>query len=177
MKFLLIVFIAFLYICSTCVQGKVVHAIYRTYKLLPPPRYNPRQFVPRGPYRTYDRKKRYRSFLTNATVVASNWEATGITLFFSRKPGKNCTAVPAFHKAGYRRLYLGEIYNVTGYHFYNAYTFTDYCATQEGECLGKVEIQEYVDHKGDYFYDTRGSYTKNMDSGLSQMFSIANIKR
>ncbi|CAJ0601613.1 unnamed protein product [Cylicocyclus nassatus] len=47
MKFLLIFFLT-LYICSSCVQGKLVHAIYKTRKVSPPRRYNPRRFVPRG---------------------------------------------------------------------------------------------------------------------------------
>ncbi|VDN29403.1 unnamed protein product, partial [Cylicostephanus goldi] len=112
----------------------------------------------------YNRKGGYSFFVTNTTVAADNWNATNIKLFFSRKPGKNCTAVPVFHRADYRRLYFGEIYNVTGYYFYNAYAFADYCATQEGECLGKDEIQEYVNDKGDYSYEKPGRETKNMKS-------------
>ncbi|CAJ0591366.1 unnamed protein product, partial [Cylicocyclus nassatus] len=96
-------------------------------------------------------------------------------LLLSKKKEETCTPVPIFHKANYRRLYFGEIYNTTGYYFYNAYAYADYCVTPEGECLGVLEIQEYVDIFGFHFYDKAGREDAT-DSGLEQRFYIAGIE-
>ncbi|VDN27597.1 unnamed protein product [Cylicostephanus goldi] len=41
--------------------------------------------------------------------------------------------------SGQHKLYFGEIYNVTGYEFLDAYAFTTYCAC-EGTCCGQVRL-------------------------------------
>ncbi|CAJ0591647.1 unnamed protein product [Cylicocyclus nassatus] len=113
----------------------------------------------------------YRFFL-HSSMKEGNWGRSvgNFSLLFSKKTAENCTSVPVFHKANLRRLYFGEAYNTTGYYFYNAYAFADYCTTPKGECLGVQEIQEYVDEKG-FFYDEprREDIT---DSGLGQTFFI-----
>ncbi|CAJ0591626.1 unnamed protein product [Cylicocyclus nassatus] len=99
----------------------------------------------------YEHNEKYRFFLLEPANPQLTMQARGPRLFFSKKPEKYCTAVPVFHRANSHRLYFGKIYNATGYFFYNAYAFTDYCVSAQGECLGVQEIQEYVDEHGNFF--------------------------
>ncbi|CAJ0592114.1 unnamed protein product [Cylicocyclus nassatus] len=119
----------------------------------------------------YDKVK-YRFFVPDSTKVAENWVASEFRLLFSKKAEVSCTSVPVFHKANHRRLYFGEIYNTTGYTFYNAYAFTNLCVSPTGECLGVQEIKEYVDEQGNFFYDAPGRMDM-ADSGLGQIFFIS----
>ncbi|CAJ0601639.1 unnamed protein product [Cylicocyclus nassatus] len=121
----------------------------------------------------YKREGRYRFFVPESSRIPYDWDRMNFKLTFSSKPEPTCTSVPVFHRADYRRLYFGEVYNVTGYYFHNAYAFADPC-TPAGECLGKVEIQEYVDENGDFFYDKAGEENKKnkRNSGLRQTFFI-----
>ncbi|CAJ0595788.1 unnamed protein product [Cylicocyclus nassatus] len=62
-------------------------------------------------------------------------------LVFAKAPIPECVSVPVFQRASQRRLYFGDIYNVTGYTFLDAYAFTDRCACA-GICCGQVPIYE-----------------------------------
>ncbi|CAJ0595147.1 unnamed protein product [Cylicocyclus nassatus] len=122
----------------------------------------------------YDHLGNYHFFLHSHDKKPIDYNATGPTLFFSRKAEETCTSVPVFRKANRRRLYFGEIYNTTGYFFYDAYAFADHCVSPLGECLGIDAIQEYKDEEGSFFYDKPG--IENMaDSGLGQAFFIARL--
>ncbi|CAJ0591371.1 unnamed protein product [Cylicocyclus nassatus] len=101
---------------------------------------------------TYENSTGYRFFILRPNNISEYWEDMHYRLLFSKKKEETCTPVPIFHKANYRRLYFGEIYNTTGYYFYNAYAYANYCVSPEGECLGVMEIQEYVDKFGFHFY-------------------------
>ncbi|CAJ0591899.1 unnamed protein product [Cylicocyclus nassatus] len=100
----------------------------------------------------YDRVE-YRFFVLDSTKVAENWIASEF-------------------RSDHRRLYFGEIYNTTGYTFYNAYAFTNLCVSPAGECLGVQEIKEYVDEQGNFFYDVPGRMDMS-GSGLGQIFFIS----
>ncbi|CAJ0591367.1 unnamed protein product [Cylicocyclus nassatus] len=117
---------------------------------------------------------KYRFFVLNSAKVP-DWTAKKHRLFISKRKEETCTAVPIFHKANHRRLYFGEVYNTTGYYFYDAYAFANYCVSPEGLCLGVVKIQEYVDEQNLYFYDRAGR-DDVIDSGLGQIFYIASIE-
>ncbi|CAJ0595787.1 unnamed protein product [Cylicocyclus nassatus] len=76
------------------------------------------------------------------------------------------------HDLCQRRLYFGDVYNVTGYTFLNAYAFTDRCACA-GICCGQVPIHESIEH-GLYYY----SYNEALDNQkteVNQTLYIAGI--
>ncbi|CAJ0590860.1 unnamed protein product [Cylicocyclus nassatus] len=116
----------------------------------------------------------YHLFFIDSSKVPKGWIDGKPRLFLSKKAEDTCISVPVFHKANHRRLYFGETYNTTGYYFYNAYAFTSYCVSPEGDCLGKEEIREYVDLNGNFFYDKTGRKDLSY-SEVRQTFYIAGI--
>ncbi|CAJ0601338.1 unnamed protein product [Cylicocyclus nassatus] len=111
----------------------------------------------------------YRVFFTTSP---SEWTATKPWLVLSKKAEKGCASVPVFHKANHRRLYFGEIYNTTGYYFFDGYAFAGQCISSKHECLGMSEIREYKENPDNFFYDEAGRKDLK-DSGLGQTFFIA----
>ncbi|CAJ0595849.1 unnamed protein product, partial [Cylicocyclus nassatus] len=78
---------------------------------------------------------------------------------FAKEPNPECVSVPVFQRASQRRLYFGDVYNVTGYTFLHAYAFTHRCAC-EGICCGSFPIRE--DYTGfDYTYGSASSTDMN----------------
>ncbi|CAJ0601320.1 unnamed protein product [Cylicocyclus nassatus] len=121
--------------------------------------------------KTFKTNEGYRVFFTNSPP---EWNATKPWLVLSKKAEKGCASVPVFHKANHRRLYFGEIYNTTGYYFFDGYAFAEQCISSKGECLGMSEIREYKENPGNFFYDEAGRNDME-DSGLGQNFYIAGI--
>ncbi|CAJ0601337.1 unnamed protein product [Cylicocyclus nassatus] len=120
-------------------------------------------------------RERYRFFFSNTSRTSSKWTTVGPRLSLSKKAEETCTPVPVFHKANHRRLFFGEIYNTTGYYFFNGYAFADSCVVK-GECLGVWEIQEYEDEDGKFYYDKPGRDDLKR-SDLDQIFYIAKIAK
>ncbi|CAJ0595966.1 unnamed protein product [Cylicocyclus nassatus] len=60
---------------------------------------------------------------------------------FSRVPQTGCLSVPVFTTAS-GRIYVGKVYNVTGYTFMHAYAFADVCriVACAGTCCGTTPV-------------------------------------
>ncbi|CAJ0607319.1 unnamed protein product [Cylicocyclus nassatus] len=63
-------------------------------------------------------------------------------LDFARTSQPHCDSVPVFTGPSSSRLYFGTAFNVSGYHFLNAYAFAGKC-TCNGACCGDIAIDEY----------------------------------
>ncbi|CAJ0595786.1 unnamed protein product [Cylicocyclus nassatus] len=92
-------------------------------------------------------------------------------LVFAKEPNPECVSVPVFQRASQRRLYFGDVYNVTGYTFLDAYAFTGRCACA-GICCGQVRIYENFEG-GSYYYTYY--YRAPFKTEMNQILYIAGI--
>ncbi|EYC44964.1 hypothetical protein Y032_0444g1568 [Ancylostoma ceylanicum] len=74
------------------------------------------------------------------TLPSGSVVARRITL--ARDPQSRCKPLPVFTRANHRRLFLGSVFNVTGYYFMNGYAFADYCLCDDGACCGITALKE-----------------------------------
>ncbi|CAJ0595965.1 unnamed protein product [Cylicocyclus nassatus] len=79
---------------------------------------------------------------------------------FAREPQPGCSSLPVFTTAS-GRIYIGKVYNVTGYTFMHAYAFADVCRSIAcaGTCCGTMPVHStgsgYLDvgsHRTPIFY-------------------------
>ncbi|CAJ0595796.1 unnamed protein product [Cylicocyclus nassatus] len=93
-------------------------------------------------------------------------------LVFAKAPNPECVSVPVFQRASQRRLYFGDVYNVTGYTFLDAYAFTGRCACA-GICCGQVPIREKFMY-GRYYYNFDRT-SGEVETDVKQTLYVAGI--
>ncbi|CAJ0595795.1 unnamed protein product [Cylicocyclus nassatus] len=109
--------------------------------------------------------------LNHGSLNDSEAHKLDFRLVFAKEPNPECVSIPVFQRASQRRLYFGDVYNVTGYTFLDAYAFTDRCACA-GICCGQVSIFERFAY-GSYHYFHQSSV--GLITEVSQTLYIAGI--
>ncbi|EYC25258.1 hypothetical protein Y032_0012g1788 [Ancylostoma ceylanicum] len=103
-------------------------------------------------------------------------EACLLRLWFSTNTQDHCTSIPVFTRANHRRLYFGNVYNVTGYIFMNAFAFAGSCTCDSNACCGSLTIKEFLSAKDQYAYTTTAQFPGKTPSDVDQTFYIANVE-
>ncbi|KAK6754889.1 hypothetical protein RB195_013706 [Necator americanus] len=122
-------------------------------------------------YRYSDTSLRFYSTDSSGFVPGRN----GVQrLWLTKNPDPQCTAVPVFAQANYRRLFFGNVYNTTGYYFLNAYAFAEHCVCSSGKCCGTRAFREYVLNAESFVYRPITEATLS-PSNVDQTFFAAAI--